>query len=139
MGGGGGGSNFFMVDFESLTPSDMSKILPNGNYGQIMTQYDSFYTPSGTAVITTDYSGLVVKHNDTSWQTVIDALNVWCASNLSPGAYYSFTVSSGFDPATLLLPTQDANFINLNSNGQTEQMVFKVRLPTGNIKQMSFY
>jgi hypothetical protein len=139
MGGGGGMSNYFMCQFETLTPEDIALLLPSGTWGNIQTQYDPGYCPEGTAIVTANYGGLLVQHFNTSWQTMIDALNIWCNTYLSPGHYHSFTMTLGFDTSTLMLASQDMNFISLNSNGQQEQMILKALTPSGSVKQTSFY
>ena len=130
---------YFMFDFESLLPTDVNLLLPNGPYGQITTTYDPYYTAPGVADVIVSWSGLVIKHNGTSWQTVIDALDTWSTVNLSLGHYHSFTLSPGFDSSTLLDPLQDSNYMSLSSNGQQEQFVLKAQTPTGAVKQTTFF
>jgi len=125
---------YFMVDMESLTPEDIALVMPNGPWGQMQMNYDPYYTPEGSAVVTSSYSGLSVSYNNTTWQTVLDALNAWCSAHLSPGAFYSFTLSDGFDTSTIVDPNQFQNNVSLYSNGQDEVLTLKVVTPSGSVK-----
>jgi len=117
MGGGGGGG-------------------PNGTI--IFTWWDGMPIPGQAIVVFSSGVGIIVQHFHTTWDTVITALNAFCAANLSGAATYSFTLTDEGNDGTKEL-SQFQQQMSLSGNGQSASFIFKGVAPTGTTYQASMF
>ena len=118
MGGGGGGENTNgMITF---------------------TWWDGMPTPGEAIIIYSSGVGIIIQHYHTTWNTVIAALNAWCAANLSGSATYGFTLGDPTNDGPKEL-SQYQQQMSMNGNGQSEQFFLKAVDANGVIKATTLY